>query len=349
MTVVLQGDEWLLRVLARKCKDAREKVRYLALHALSRGYAVSSVAEIFCVDEATIYRWIERWQAERNLADQPKEGRPPKLAEKDKKEIKKLVEENDPKRHGVNASFWDCKELRLYLLSTRGKNVSQETIRRCLRSMGAHYVKAEIEYAEADEGERENFAQRFLQDLASKPDSVVVLFQDEMSVKCSPRKGYGWTFGERLVVKAPQTDRRRMNCFGAVNPLEGRVVQMTTKKEAKAPAFVRFLRRITREYPEGGIWVYADNLRVHKSEKVERFLQKHPRLELRFLPTHSPDLNPQDQWWNFERKKLLNNRYFATPHQLATAISWFGRNTPPERVTSVCALTPIENLLVHQK
>jgi len=344
--VVLRGDEWLLRVLAKKCKDAKEKVRYLALHALSKGYAVSSVAEIFCVDEATIYRWIERWQVERNLADQPKEGRPPKLAEKDKGEIRKLVEENDPKRHGVNASFWDCRELRLYFLR-RGKDVSQETIRRCLRGMGARYVKAEIEYAEADEDERENFAQRFLQDLASKPDSVVLLFQDETSVGCSPRKGYGWTFGERLVVKAPQTDRRRMNCFGAVNPLEGRVIQMTTR-EAKAPAFVKFLRRVIREYPGGRIWVYTDNLPVHKSGRVKGFLQNHPQVELRFLPAYSPDLNPQDQWWNFERKKLLNNRYFATPHQLATAISWFGRNTPPERVMSVCPLTPIENL-IHQK
>ncbi|MGQ9720199.1 MAG: hypothetical protein ACUVXA_02625 [Candidatus Jordarchaeum sp.] len=31
------------------------------------------------MDEATIYRWIERWQVERNLADKPKGGRPPKL------------------------------------------------------------------------------------------------------------------------------------------------------------------------------------------------------------------------------------------------------------------------------
>ena len=61
------------------------------------------------MDEATIYRWIERWRVERSLADQPREGRPLKLDEKDKEEIRKLVEENDPKRHGVNASFWDSE------------------------------------------------------------------------------------------------------------------------------------------------------------------------------------------------------------------------------------------------
>ncbi|MGQ9720202.1 MAG: transposase [Candidatus Jordarchaeum sp.] len=93
-----------------------------------------------------------------------------------------------------------------------------------------------------------------------------------MTVECSPRKGYLWVdVGERLVVKVPQTDRRRMNCCGAVNPLEGRLIQMTTG-EAKASAFVRFLRRIIREYPRGRVWVYTDNLPVHKSEKVESFL-----------------------------------------------------------------------------
>ncbi|MEM3564636.1 MAG: helix-turn-helix domain-containing protein [Candidatus Jordarchaeaceae archaeon] len=171
----LQGDKGLLQMPAKKCKDAREKIRYLALHAISKGYTVSLVAEIFCVDEATIYRWIERWRVERNLADQPREGRPPKLDGKDKEEIRRLVEENDPKEHRVNASFWDCRELRLYFLR-RGKTVSQETVRRCLKSIGARYVKAEIGYAEADEDGREKFAQQFLQDLASKPDSVVVLF-----------------------------------------------------------------------------------------------------------------------------------------------------------------------------
>ncbi|MEM2956854.1 MAG: IS630 family transposase [Candidatus Jordarchaeaceae archaeon] len=201
--MALQGDEGLLRTLAKKCKDAREKIRYLALHAISKGYTVSLVAEIFCVDEATIYRWIERWQVERNLADQPREGRPPKLDEKDKEEIRKLVEENDPTKHGINASFWDCRELRLYFLR-RGKTVSQETVRRCLKSMGARYVKAEIEYAEADEDEREKFARQFLQDLASKPDSVVVLFQDKDGCGVLPKKGLWVDFREKAGGKPPR-------------------------------------------------------------------------------------------------------------------------------------------------
>gem|GEM_PF-6872842 len=35
--MALQGDEGLPRTLAKKCKEAREKIHYLALHAPSKG------------------------------------------------------------------------------------------------------------------------------------------------------------------------------------------------------------------------------------------------------------------------------------------------------------------------
>lgn len=236
---MLEKDEGLLKELAANCKDAKEKVRYLALHAISRGYVVSAIAEIFCVDEATVYRWIERWEEEKSLADKPKEGRKPSFDEKEKEKLKKLVKENEPQKYDINASFWDCRELQKYFLM-KSKEVSQDTIRRYLKQMGARYVKAVLHYAEADEQVQRNFAERFLEQLRAKPNSVLVLFQDEMSAETSPRKGYGWTFEKRLVVEAPQKDVERINCFGAVNPLKGEVIEMTSKN-AKTPAFVRFL------------------------------------------------------------------------------------------------------------
>ena len=339
-----QNDGQLLHDLAKSCKDPKEKVRYLALHAIAKGHAITLVSEIFCVDEATVYRWIERWQEEKNLSDKSREGRPPELTEKDKGHIKKLVEENNPKKQGINSGMWDCKELQKYFLM-RGKNISQETIRKCLIRYGAHYVKAEIEYAEADLKAQEEFAKQFFKDMKSKPTSVVVLFQDESSVSCSPKKGYGWTFEERLIIKVPQKGgRKRLNCFGAVNPFKGELVQIATK-ESKAPAFIRLLDKIRRKYNGRKIWIYLDNYKVHKSEEVEKYLRKHPKIELRFLPPYSPDLNLQEQWWNFQRRKLLNTKCFSSRHQLATSINWFVRRTPSVQIRSICSFAPIANLV----
>jgi len=339
----LREDSAVLRELAHMCKDAREKERLRALYVLSLGCPLSDVEKYFCVDESTLRRWILRWESDKNLADKPREGRPPLLDEKDKEELKELIQENNPKKHGLNASTWDTRELVEYFKG-RGKEVSRECIRKALKSMGASYVKAQIVYSEADEEERSKFAEQFLKDMQQKPDSVVVLFQDEMSAGCNPHKGYGWTFEKRLEIQVPQTNRQRLNCFGAVNPLKGEVLQMSSK-ESKSGAYITFLKKALNKYPRRHIWMYADNLRVHKSRKVKQFLEKHPNLELRFLPPYSPDLNLQEEWWNYERTKLLNNRCFETTHELATNISWFGKQTLPEQITSICNITQIERIL----
>ncbi len=331
-----------LKRLASECKDAREKERLRALYALSVGYSVELVMEIFCVDESTVYRWIGRWEGERDLADKPREGRPPSLKEEDREKIRELVEENDPKRHGMNASFWDTKELREYL-SKNGRDVSREAIRTCLKKMGGRYVKADIDPSQADPKLQEEFARQFAADLAQKHDSDVFLFQDEMSAGCSPRRGYGWTFAKRLVIKAPQT-RTRLNCFGAVNPLDGTVIEMSSRK-SKAPSLVRHLKKIRRTYPEVRIRIYLDNLPVHKSDMVKKFAERDGRIQFTYLPPYSAKLNPQEYWWAYKRKKLLNNRYFHSQHQLATSMSSFCRRTSPEQIKSVCSLAPITSLI----
>lgn len=342
--VIPPEDSQRLRESAKNCKDAKEKIRYLALHAIALGHAVPSVAQIFCVDEATVYRWIERWHEEKNLADKPREGRPAELTEKDREKIKELVKENDPKKHGINAGMWDSKELQRYFL-LQGRNISDEAIRRCLKSMGAHYVKAEIGYAEANEKQQERFARRFFNEMKWKPDSVVMLFQDESAVYCAPKKGYGWTFEERLVIKVPQKGgKKKLNCYGAVDPFRGEVLQMTSK-EAKALGFIQFLdRKIVKRYPRKTVWMYLDNLPVHKCPEVREYLRKHPNIQLRFLPPYAPKLNPEEEWWNYQRRKLLNTKYFRSPHQLSTALGWFVRRTPRAQVRSICSLAAIEKL-----
>jgi transposase len=334
-------DEQLLRELARKCSDPRGKVRYLALHALSKGYGVSSVSEIFCVDVCTIYRWINKWKKEKDIQDKPRSGRPPVLDKEDKEEIKRLLEENNPRKYGINASFWDTKEFQMYF-AKQGRPISRETLRVYLKKMGARYVKAVLKYPEADMEQQREFAKNFFEETDSS--SAVVLFHDEMSAGCSPRKGYGWTLNKRLEVKAPQRHRKRVNCFGAVSPMKGEIIQMTSK-EAKAPVSVRFLHKILKKYPGKDIILYLDNLSVHKSKKVKKFIEKHPNMRLEYLPPYSPELNPQEQWWNYERKKFLNNRNFSSTHQLATSMSWFAKRVQPEQIMSICSLAPLEKLM----
>ena len=343
----MEEDEPLLRRHAKECKDVREQNRYLALHAVSAGKEVSLVAEIFCVDEDSIYGWIRRWKEEKNLSNKPKSGRPPAFDEREKKDLKKLVDENDPQLHRINASFWDCAELHKYYLS-RGKNISEDAIRRTLIEMGAHYVKAQFEYKEADLDKQRNFALMFFNDVKRLTDGIALLFEDEMSTCTTPHKGYGWTFQDRLVIQTPQSHKERLNTFGATNPIDGKSIQMSSHI-AKASALIMFLEKIIKVYAEKDeIWIYLDNCAVHKSKLVKEWLKAHPKVRIRWMPSYSPSLNPQEAMWGYGRKKFLNNCVFDNARQLRMRFSWFIRRLEPSVVRSVASLIPIEALLSFQ-
>lgn len=340
---MLEEDEAVLREKAKSCKNPNEKVRYFALHFLSIDKTISEAAKAFMVDRSTVYDWIQEWKHEKSLGDKPKEGRPPSFGEKEKKELKALVEENDPSKHGFNATMWDTKSLQLYFES-KSIMVSRETIRRTLLKMGGHYVKAVHEYTEADKRKQLIFARKTLRTLESVDKDTVVLFEDEMSAGGSMRKGYGWTFGERLVVKAPAYHMQRSNVFGAVSPLTGDIVQ-SSSRSAKTPAFMRFLKKTIDRFPGKRIILFMDNFRVHSSRKIRDFLKRHPNVKVVFTPPYSPRLNPQEYWWNYLRRKLLNNRFFRSARQMALALARFVKSVSKEIIMSVCSLNPLRKIL----
>lgn len=329
----------VLREQASESKDYKERERLRALYALSIGQSFSLVAEIFCVTRETLHAWVAKFVEERRVSDAPRSGRPPALSGGEERELKRLVEENEPGEHGVNASAWDCAELVKYF-ARKGKTVSDETLRIALKRMGARYVKAVLAYPEASEQEREEFAKRFITELRGETNRLLVLFEDEMSAELRARKGYGWTFNERLVVQAPQANRERLNLFGAVSPFTGEIIQMTSK-ESKTGAFVRFLNKIACAHPRKRVWLYLDNLPVHRASKVKTFLQKHSNIQLKPLPRYSPELNPREYWHGFLRKKLLNNQSFNSRSELTGAIHSFTRRVPRAVVKNVCSLQPI--------
>lgn len=227
--MLTKKDSELLKEHARKCRDAKERERLRALYAISVGYPIPKVARIFCIDEGTVYRWIERWHRRRCLSDRPKQGRPSRLSEKDRRTIEELLKEGDPKKHGMSASVWNTKELQEYFRG-KGKKVSKETIRRCLREMGARYVKVKPTGGEAERKSWEDFIRVLVGTMRYDPDSILPLFESEFPLP--PKSSHGWTLDRRV---SPKADRREE---GFDDILERRIGMPGNREQ-----FVRLLKK----------------------------------------------------------------------------------------------------------
>ena len=100
--------------------------------------------------------------------------------------------------------------------------------------------------------------------------------------------------------------------------------------------FIRFLDRLISTF-SGKVMFIIDNLKVHHGKKVAEWIAMHSeQIELFFIPSYSPDLNP-DEYLNRDLKKNVNGRYIPrTENELKMNLLSFMRKIQklPDRVMS---------------
>ena len=114
----------------------------------------------------------------------------------------------------------------------------------------------------------------------------------------SPIAGYS-PRGKTPAVRLP-AKRERINLISSVTN-QGKVRFMVYDGTMNANTLIRFLKRIIKG-ANRKIFLILDNLRVHHALVVKKWLEDYrEKLELFFLPSYSPELNP-DEYLNCDLK-----------------------------------------------
>ena len=347
---MLENDTNILGDLYKTCKDAKEKIRFEALYAVSRGNTVKSVANIIDVEESTVYDWINRWILEKSASDKPKSGRPSKITKKDEQEIRRVVDENNPTKYGINALVYTTAELCQYFENVHRKSINDETMRQHLHKMGAHFVKGQITYKEADIEKQIEFAKEFY-NLTVNYGFDRIVFIDEAHVSTSARGRYGWTFNERLIIDAPQSKKGgklSANYFGAVEVMKGKITQIVDES-AKAPSLIKLLKLLKKRYRNDNVLLLWDGGKPHKAGITKDFLRdKMQNFHLLPLPPYSPDLDPEEHVHNHLRDKIFGNHNFRGIDHIRAIVDYHVKKLSSEKVRNLGSLIPIEMLLSFQ-
>jgi len=111
--------------------------------------------------------------------------------------------------------------------------------------------------------------------------------------------------------------------FAALQMLEGRVIGECYSRH-RHQEFLRFLRRLDAEFPEAtALHLILDNYGTHGHERVRRWLAKHPRFVLHFIPTSSSWLNLVERWFEELSEKAVRRGVFHSVADLQQAIGDF--------------------------
>lgn len=109
--------------------------------------------------------------------------------------------------------------------------------------------------------------------------------------------------------------------FAALNMLDGKVIGKCLPRH-RSKEFVQFLKTIDDQTPgELDLHLIVDNYSTHKSPPVKRWLAKHPRFHLHFIPTSSSWLNMVERWFGHITQKRIRRGTFKSVPQLIHAIT----------------------------
>jgi transposase len=113
-----------------------------------------------------------------------------------------------------------------------------------------------------------------------------------------------------------------------------------SKSRRLQEGFAAHLRHVGRMYPatkHARVVILMDNAPWHAGEPVRSALAANPHLELKRLPSYSPQLNPIERFWKVLRRRATHNRLFETladlRQSLRSSLSYF--QTMRSRVASL--------------
>ena len=298
------------------------------------------MSEFFFVDENTISSWISRWDNNIGIKDKQRSGRPPKLTQSEIDELCEIVDENNPEKHGFNLSIWDCVELSKLCKQKFKKEISAESIRRILIKEGFTYKKIDYFFTKQDEQERQNYIREIVNLHETNFHDTEIYFGDEMSTKLHSKQNYVWSRTKKTILRT-DCSHAKITITGAVNIKTGNSITTVSDKN-DCDAFINFIEEIDKKKEKSNVILYIDNYPVHYAKKVKDILQNKPHIQVRYAPKYSPDLNPQEWFWAYLRKKCLNCYVVNSKEKLKNWILKFCSKIEREIVKSVCSFNIFE-------
>jgi transposase len=296
--------------------SGRHRVGYrLVMILLShRSWPPAAIAELLGCDPATVRRWIHRYNQDGvvGLADRPRAGRPrlgsPRLGER----IRRLLAE---------PGAWTIGRLYQRLGQPA---MSLRTLHRRVREVAAWRRPRLIAKGDPD---RQQTLATLRQAISELPDGAVLLAEDETHINLLPWVRSTWiVHGTRQPVMTPGTNRRR-TIFGAVDLHSGRFLYQITRK-AVSVTFTQFLEQLLAAYPAAPlVAVICDNVIIHHSKIVQRWLAAHPRIRVLHGARYSPHDNPVERIWGALKAWLANTPTLTIQGRLRQVHAFFRQRT----------------------
>lgn len=281
-------------------------------------YENIQIAVALGISHPTVQLWRERFLAFRLPGlekDAPRPGRIPKVSHKKVMAIVHATLHTTP----TDATHWSTRTM------AKAQGVGNATIQRIWKLYNLKPHLLETFKLSRDK--------KFLEKLydvvglyLNPPDKSIVFCVDEKS-QIQALERTQPLLPLRSGIPSRQThDYQRhgtTTLFAALSMLDGKVIGDCMPRH-RHQEFIRFLQLIDTKTPADlELHLIVDNYGTHKHPRVQRWLKRHPRFHLHFIPTSSSWLNMVERWFAEISRKRIRRGSFKNVKELISVISQY--------------------------
>jgi transposase len=223
-------------------------------------------------------------------------------------EIQQMITDIMPDQLKLNFALWTTRAVKELIMREFNIDIGRRAVGNYLNSWGFTPQKPKkMAYERSSQKVQKWLEEEYpLIKMKAKEEKSTIHWGDETGVRNSNQHGRSYAPKGKTPIKKHMSKRFSINMISTVTN-QGLVQFMIYKENMNADVLIKFLHQLIK-YQENKVFLILDNLRVHHSKLVKEWVEEHKsEIELFYLPSYSPDRNP-DEYLNCDLKYGLSEK-----------------------------------------
>jgi len=279
-----------------------EEMRIRAVERVQAGESPEDVVRTLGFTRSCIYTWLALYRAGGwgALRARALKGRPMKIQPQQVSWLYRTITGKSPLQYRFEFALWTREMIRMLLAEEFQVKLSLSSVGRLLKQLGLSCQRPQFRATEQDPGRVRQWREEEYPHIRQRAQrqGAEIYFGDEAGVRSDCHGGRTWGARGQTPVVVSTGKRSSVNMISAVSA-RGHLRFMLTKGRVNGPVFVEFLKRLMHN-AQRPIFLILDGGSFHHSRPVRDYVDSlEGKLQLFFLPPYSPELNPDEQVWNY--------------------------------------------------
>jgi transposase len=293
--------------------DAQEECRKTIVRMRKQGKKLKEIGAAVSLSRTAVCKALKTfrkggWKALRGKQRGTKMGENRHLTGAQEAAIRGKIIDRRPEQLKLDFALWTREAVRQLILHEFGVDMPIRTVGEYLKRWGFTPQKpVKFAYERRPEKVKEWLEETFpeIRERA-KREKAEIYWGDETGLRSSDVRGRGFApRGETPVINTT-AKYENLSMVSAITN-KGRVNWMIVDGTINADRFIEFLTALCKD-TRRKVYLILDNLKVHHSKPVKEWLiGREGKIELFFLPSYSPDLNP-DEHLNSDLKQGVGSK-----------------------------------------